>query len=181
MRHPTRWVASTIAVVVVAFGVVLATQVSSDPRRDDSESGLLGDAVPTFSVRGLDGTKITAADLAGRSVIVNFWNTWCIPCREELPALKDFYAAHAGDSDFLMLGIVRDDSEQAVRDYVDAEGLEWTIAFDPGSEAALAFGTRGQPETFAVNPDGTVVGVQIGPSSVDDLEEMLAAARERVR
>jgi len=177
VKHPTRVIALAVAVIVLAFAVVLATQIGADPSADSKASALVGDRVPEFSVQTLDGDTVTHADLAGRAVIVNFWNSWCIPCHQELPALKRFYEAHAGETDFLMLGIVRDDTEDAVRDYVEAEGLEWVIGLDPGSEATLAFGTRGQPETFAVTPDGHVVAFQFGPATESILGRMLGEAR----
>ena len=157
---------------------VLVTQVGDDPVAADRTSRLLGDPAPSFSLRTFDGDTITNADLDG-PVIVNFWNSWCIPCHQELPALKTFYASHAGDTDFLMLGIVRDDTEQAVRAYVDAEELGWTIGLDPDSAATLAFGTRGQPETFAITSSGRVVGFKYGPSTVAELERMLDSARSQ--
>jgi cytochrome c biogenesis protein CcmG/thiol:disulfide interchange protein DsbE len=177
VRHPLRWIALTVAVFVVAFGVVLATQVGGDPNEADSKTALLGDVVPIFSVERLDGTTLTQSDLDGRAVIINFWNSWCIPCEQELPALKTFYERHADDDDFLMLGIVRDDTEAAVRAHVSSEDLDWVIALDPDSLATLAFGTRGQPETFAISPSGRIVGFQSGPSTVGVLERMLDAAR----
>jgi cytochrome c biogenesis protein CcmG/thiol:disulfide interchange protein DsbE len=177
VKHPARWIAATAGLVVVAFSVVLATQVGTDPRAEATRSRLAGRAVPEFTVRTLDGDEVTAADLAGKATIVNFWNTWCIPCRQEHPALTRFYERHADDPDFVMLGIVRDDTRKAVQRWVRERGDPWTIAFDPGGGAALAFGTRGQPETFAISPDGFVVGYQFGPSTVQDLELLLAAAR----
>lgn len=177
MKHPARWIAGVVAVVLVALAVVLASQIGSDPRADSNKSHLAGKDVPTFRVTTLDGEKLTKADLAGKATIVNFWNTWCIPCRQEAPALQKFYARHADDADFQMIGIVRDDNRAAVERWVENRGDDWKIAMDPGGDAALAFGTRGQPETFAVSPDGLVVGYQFGPSSVEDLEALLAAAR----
>lgn len=177
MKHPARWIAVGIGVVIVAFSVVLATQVGNDPRADAKKSQLAGRDAPEFEVTTLDGQTVTETDLAGKATIVNFWNTWCIPCREEAPALTKFYERHADDPDFVMLGIVRDDTRAAVERWVRNRGDEWTIVTDPGGNAALAFGTRGQPETFAISPDGLVVGYQFGPSSVADLETLLAAAR----
>lgn len=176
MTHRARWIAGAVAVVVAGLVVVLATQIGSDPRADARRSQLAGEAVPPFRVSALDGREVTRQDLAGKVTIVNFWNTWCIPCREEAPALQDFYAAHADDPDFVMLGIVRDDTRSAVDRWVRNRGDEWTIAMDPGGRAALAFGTRGQPETFAISPDGVIVGYRLGPSSVADLEALRAAA-----
>ena len=94
-----------------------------------------------------------ASDLLGKAVIVNFWNSWCVPCQDELPALHRFADLHRDDPDVALLGIVRDDTKDAVRAYVAAEGIDWKIAMDPGARAALAYGTRGQPETFAITPE----------------------------
>jgi hypothetical protein len=76
-----------------------------------------------------------------------------------------------------MVGIVRDDTDSAVRSYVEDEGVPYTVALDPGAQASLDFGTRGQPETYAISPDGVIAGTQFGPSSVTNLEQMYAAAR----
>jgi cytochrome c biogenesis protein CcmG/thiol:disulfide interchange protein DsbE len=177
VKHPTRWIALGIAALVVVLAVVMATQVGNDPHADVTKSQLVGDAAPAFSVRTFDGKTVTSASLAGRTVIVNFWNSWCIPCEEELPALKEFYARHADDPTFALVGIVRSDTERAAQTYARAEDMQWTIGLDPDAEAALAFGTRGQPETFAISPRGVIAGAQIAPSSVKTLETLLAAAR----
>ena len=177
MRRPTRAIALAVGVLVVGIGIVLAVQVSADPRSAQSRRTTVGTPIPDFTVVALDGTRITPTSLAGQAVIINFWNTWCIPCQDELPALRAFYERHRDDPDVVFLGIVRDDSQRAVRMYVAAEGIEWTVAMDPDSDAQLGFGTRGQPETFAINPDGVIVGSQIGPATVKGLEQMLAAAR----
>jgi cytochrome c biogenesis protein CcmG/thiol:disulfide interchange protein DsbE len=181
VKHPTRWVALGVGLVIVALAVVMATQVGGDPTADSTTSQLLGERAPDFTVTTLDGEQVTLGSLAGRPVLVNFWNTWCPPCEEELPALKEFARRHAEDPDFELVGIVRDDGEDAVRRYVKAEGLDWTIGMDPDAAAALAFGTRGQPETFAINAAGRIVGTQIGAASLRDFEALLDAAQGNPR
>lgn len=179
MRYPARVLALAVAAVVVALGVVLAMNVGNDPQIDRQGNRLLGREMPELDLPTLDGGRVNRQSLAGKAVIVNFWNTWCIPCQKELPALKEFYAAHAGEPDFAMVGIVRDPqrSRAHIEQYVREEGMGWTIAFDPGSRAALEFATRGQPETFAITPDGQIVAFQLAEVSRADLETMLAAAR----
>ena len=177
MKHPTRWVASGVAVVVVILAIVLASQVHSDPRAEERTNALTGHTVPAFALKTLDGTALSKRTLSNKAVIVNFWNTWCIPCEQEFPALRTFYSRHATDPDFEMVGIVRDDTAAAVRDFVAAKQVGWKIAMDPGLDAVLAFGVRGQPETFAISPDGTIVDFQYGPSSIGRLEQMLSEAR----
>lgn len=178
MKHPARMVALAVAAIVVVFGIVLALNVGTDPDQDAKQSQLVGKAAPSFDLPNLAGGKVTLADIAGKSAIVNFWNHWCIPCQQEAPALESFYAAHKDDPDFAMIGIVRDDTTHDVKAYVKKNGVAWTIALDPSSVAALDFGTRGQPETYAISPSGVVAAAKYGPMSTGELERFLAAARQ---
>jgi cytochrome c biogenesis protein CcmG/thiol:disulfide interchange protein DsbE len=179
LKHPARIAALAVAVVVVVFGVVLALNVGADPTADDQQSPFLGKQVPAFDLPTLTGGRVSNASTAGKSVIINFWNTWCTPCREELPALKQFYAEHQNDADVVMIGIVRDpqESTKTIKQYVGDHAMNWTIALDPGDQAALDFGTRGQPETIAVSPDGTVNASYYGPMRAAELERFLDRAR----
>ena len=95
--------------------MVLALNVGSDPQEDARQSHLVGKAAPDFNLPNLSGGRVKLADIAGKSAIVNFWNSWCIPCQEEEPLLKQFYAAHKDDPDFAMIGIVRDDETGTVQ------------------------------------------------------------------
>lgn len=178
MRHPARIAALAVAIVVIVFGVVLALNVGSDPQEDAKQSHLVGKAAPDFNLSNLAGGRVKLADIAGKSAIVNFWNSWCIPCQEEEPLLKQFYATHKDDPDFVMIGIVRDDEADTVRAYVKDNDVGWTIALDPKSLAALDFGTRGQPETYAISPSGVVSAAKIGPMASGELDTFLAAARQ---
>jgi cytochrome c biogenesis protein CcmG/thiol:disulfide interchange protein DsbE len=172
-----RLVALGVGVAVAALAVVLALQVGDDQLQTQPPSELLGDAAPDFVVTTLDGDEVSLDSLAGKAVIVNFWNSWCLPCKQEEPALKEFYDQHRDDADFALVGIVRDDPEKAARNAVDERRIEWPMGVDRGGRAALDFGTRGQPETYAITPDGLVAGTQYGPAGVEDLETLLAAAR----
>ena len=110
-------------------------------------------------------------------VLVNFWNSWCIPCQQEHAALAEFYALHRNDGDFAMVGIVRDDELKPIRDYVAENGVDWPVAFDPKGSAGLGFGTTGQPETYVISPEGVAACGTLGPASVAELEIWLRAAR----
>ncbi len=177
MKHPARVAAILAGVCVLAFAVVLAVNVGNDPSEEARTSELFGKAAPAFDLPTLDGSRVTLDGLVGKVVVVNFWNTWCAPCQEEHPALKRFYARHQNDADFAMVGIVRDDTRAAVRKWVAAEDIGWTIAIDPDSLAALDFGTRGQPETYVISPGGQIVASKFGAATVPELETMLATGR----
>jgi cytochrome c biogenesis protein CcmG/thiol:disulfide interchange protein DsbE len=179
MRHTARWVASSVGVGVACLAVVLALNVGKDPQVDAQHSRLVGQQVPAFDLPTVGGPHVSAAGYAGKTVIVNFWNSWCPPCRQELPALRAYYAQHANEPDLVLLGIVREDNDDAIRAAVKADGIGWTVAFDPGAKAAVAFATRGQPETYVIGPDGVIAASQYGAVTTRDLDVMVAAARGR--
>ena len=83
MKHRARWIALAAGAVVTVLAVVLATQVGTDPRADANKSHLLGQNAPAVDLPTLDGGRVRSSDLAGKVVVVNFWNSWCIPCQEE--------------------------------------------------------------------------------------------------
>lgn len=172
-RHTARWTALGVAVVLVAFGVVLAVQHRTEAGvpRLVQEHGV----APTFTTKALDGKPVDSRALKGKTYVVNVWNTWCIPCRDEESALRTFYARHASDPDFAMIGLVRDDSTGPVRSYVAGKKVTWPVVFD--DRLLTAFGTTGQPETYVVSPDGVAVCGRLGATSLDELEAWLQIAR----
>ncbi len=179
MSHPTRWVALAVLGATVGLAIVFAVQFDNEPGLESGK--LLGEPAPAFAGVDLVGAAVDSTELAGKAVLVNFWNEWCLPCQEETAALVAFYGAHGDDADFEMVGIVRDmRSERALRDYVLDQGIGWTVMFDPQATAAVDYSTTGQPESFMIAADGTVVGFQAGALDVGDLELMLTAARGEV-
>jgi cytochrome c biogenesis protein CcmG, thiol:disulfide interchange protein DsbE len=170
-----RWVMLVVGLAVALVVGVLVSSLGRTPAFDPV--AVLGTPAPRDTLPLLDGGTVRLDDLQDKAVIVNFWNSWCAPCRQEAPDLASFYAQNAAAPDFALIGIVIDDSESAARDYVAAERIPWPIALDPGSRAMLDFGTTGQPETYAISPSGVIVAKRSGPATVDDLTRMLAMAR----
>ncbi|MBM3673625.1 MAG: TlpA family protein disulfide reductase [Actinobacteria bacterium] len=178
VKYPFRWIALVAAAGAAVLGVVLALNVGSDPRADAEVSALLGKPAPEWRVTLLDGTEVSSESLVGKTVLVNFWNSWCIPCREELPVLQQWYARHADDPDVVLVGIPRDDTVGAIRRAAREDEMGWAARQDADAEAAtLAFGTRGQPETYAIGPDGVIVGSLYGPVTMKVLDQMVARAQ----
>jgi cytochrome c biogenesis protein CcmG/thiol:disulfide interchange protein DsbE len=177
MKHPARAIALTVGVLLVGLAVLLASQVNADPSYKGGN--LLDKPVPTFDLPALNGgADVRSDDLRGKVVLVNFWNSWCIPCQQEHASLAAFYARHHADGDVEMIGIVRDDSASAARSWVRAHHDGWSFVTDPQGQASLAFGTFGQPESYMIAANGIVVSYFRSAVTLNDLEEMLAAARK---
>jgi cytochrome c biogenesis protein CcmG/thiol:disulfide interchange protein DsbE len=174
-RLRIRWIALAVAAVLVAFGVVLAVQTRSQP--SIPRLVLEHASAPPLSLKTLDGAPLTTAQLRNKTYVVNFFNSWCIPCQEEEPALKAFYAEHKSEPDFAMVGIIIDDDASTVRGYVAKQGIDWPVLVDPQGSASLDYGTTGQPETYVIAPDGVAVCGTLGPSTQAALDDWLQAAR----
>ena len=157
-----RWVGLAIALGTVVFAVVLASRFGSDPGLVDSP--LIGQPAPEFELTTLDATdKVALNDLEGDIVVVNFFASWCLQCRAEhadLVATSDAF----GEDDVTFVQIGYQESPSDSLKYLEEAGTsKWTnYLADPGSRTAIAYGVFGIPETFFIDPEGTVVGKIIG-------------------
>jgi cytochrome c biogenesis protein CcmG, thiol:disulfide interchange protein DsbE len=169
-RLPLRYlvVAATLPLVLlILFGAVLLARIPA------ASPAIVGTMAPEFSLADLEGTPIHLSELRGRPVIVNFWASWCGPCVEEFPLLREAAAAHA-DEGLTVIGVVVRDRSEAARDFMVRNGATWPAAMDPGDRVAAAYGILGPPETYFIAPDGTIAARQFGPFDADSLEAQLA-------
>jgi cytochrome c biogenesis protein CcmG/thiol:disulfide interchange protein DsbE len=137
----------------------------------------VGSRAPDFALADLEGNPFRLADHRGRPVVVNFWASWCGPCVEEFPLLRDTYERHR-DEGLTMIGVVVEDNSESARAFMTQLDATWAAAMDPGGRVAERYGIFGPPETFFVARDGTVVARQIGQLSAASLDEKVAAILE---
>ncbi|NMD30757.1 MAG: TlpA family protein disulfide reductase, partial [Chloroflexi bacterium] len=123
-----------------------------------------------FTIKDLDGREVQFSSLRGQVVLVNFWATWCSPCKEEMPVLQAFYQVHQ-DKNFLLLGVnVSDDAEDAAR-YMAENGFTFPVWSDPPGNTLLDLGLRGLPASILVDADGNLQWFWLGPVTEEILEE----------
>lgn len=128
-----------------------------------SASVEVGDQAPDESLPRLQGSGTgSVADYRGRWVLVNFWASWCVPCRDESPALESFQRQNAGPR-FTMLGIDTRDLTDDGLAFVERYGLSYPQLRDGDGSRADDFGTTGVPESFLVDPQGKLVLIRRGP------------------
>ena len=168
------WIAVAVALPVAMLVAVLATRPSARSR--EVQSPLVGRPAPVAEGTTVDGSRASLGDLRGRWVVVNFFATWCVPCRTEHPELIRFAEAHRQAGDASVFAVVYSDSPSAVRDYRAEHGGDWPMLTDPDGRIALDFGVRGIPESFLVSPEGFVVSKLTGGVRAADRERLLAEA-----
>lgn len=169
------WIAVGVAVPVVLLITVLATREPAQTRIGNSP--LLGKQAPAIEADTIDGEPFRLSDTRGRWVLVNFFATWCVPCRQEHPELIRFSQSQEATGDAAVLGVVYSDNAQAVREFRDKEGGAWPLLADPKGRIALDYGVAGIPESFLISPDGLVVAKLIGGVRAGDLDQLLYQAK----
>ena len=169
------WIAVAVAVPLFLLVLVLA---NGEPAAQRSvRSPLVGKPAPPIEGTTVDGTRAALADLKGKWVVVNFFATWCVPCRQEHPELIRFSEAHEAAGDAAVLGVIYSDNAQAVKEFRDKEGGGWAMLADPKGRVALDYGVAGVPESFLISPDGLVVAKLLGGVRAADLDQLLYRAK----
>jgi len=160
-------VACVAVVLPLLAGLLL--NLGRDPHA--VRSPLVGRPAPPFAMVPVGGgPTVSLESLRGRPVVLNFWATWCVPCFQEHPVLQRTAAARR---DVAFYGVVYQDEEQRIADFLQRQGSTYPTLVDPDSRAAIAYGIAGVPETYFIDGRGTIVDKFTGPLSQDALDERL--------
>jgi peroxiredoxin len=120
-----------------------------------------------FTVALTGGTRFRLADQRGKVVLINFWATWCPPCREEMPAMERLWRQHK-DNGFVLLAVSVDAKADLVPPFVGEHKLTFPVAVDAKMDVANLYGVKGLPSSFIVDPKGTLTALAIGPRAWDN-------------
>jgi cytochrome c biogenesis protein CcmG/thiol:disulfide interchange protein DsbE len=160
--------------IVAAVVFVLFAGLGKDPSHIDSP--LVGRPAPPFALKAVGtGEMLDIEKLRGKPVILNFWATWCGPCYEEHPTL----VANARNLPGVQfVGVVFNDDEDKIMRFLAERGTAYPTLLDANGKTAIAYGVGGVPETFFINPAGTIVAKFAGPLSTAELQANLAKAMQ---
>jgi cytochrome c biogenesis protein CcmG/thiol:disulfide interchange protein DsbE len=155
---------------VAALVALLTVNVAGPGAAVDTP--IVGRTAPAFDLQTVDGGRLTLAELRGSPVVLNFWASWCIPCREEAPLLTA--AARDYEAQGLrVVGIVYQDSAESARDFMNRYAQTYPGLLDPDGRTAIDYGVFGIPETFFIDRDGIVRSRQVGPVTEQGLDRQI--------
>ena len=170
MGKHRQWVQIAIfAVVVLVGGWTLVSNVFFS-----DEKPKVGSKAPDFKLMSLDGQTRQLADSKGKVVVVNFWGTFCEPCRNEMPALERQKAKWAGKN-VEILGLNLDEPRVAVENYIKQVNTTFPILFDKNEEVRKRYGVSQYPTTFFVKPDGKIGVIRIGEMNEQYIDQTIAS------
>ena len=168
--HRRLIIAAAVILPAVAVLALLAYGFRMDTRYIPSP--LIGKSAPLFTLALFDGTVLRLADLRGKVVFVNFWASWCVPCREEAPALEAASRMYSS-RDVVFVGINIQDKEPDARAFLEEFAITYPNGVDHGSKIAVDYGVYGIPETFVIDRAGRIAYKQIGAMSPPTISAVL--------
>ncbi len=172
-RRTVRWAAcgaglTALVLVGVLAGRPAATQTASSP--------LIGKRAPAVVGRNLTGGVSSLASLRGRWVLVNFYASWCPPCRTESPQLVKFAYSRPAGQKVAVLGVVFGDTAANAVAFERQIGATWPSVLDPAERIAISYGVDDPPQSFLISPQGRVADRILGGVTVSGLDRLVAQA-----
>lgn len=155
-------------VLAITFVVILASGFGNNPH--EVPFVLEGEPARDFQLQALDGNQVSLESFRGKPVVINFWSTWCGPCKVEHDILQ------IGSKKFpnvQFLGVVYQDTAEATQEYLSSRRNYYPQLMDPNSEIAMDYGVAGVPETYIIAPNGTIAAKHAGVVTPEYLIEKL--------
>ncbi len=159
--------------LIIAFAVILALLALLAWGLKKAQAGPIASGMaPNFTITGFDGRTVTLSKLRGQVVIINFWASWCPPCREEAAYLEQTWRKYESKG-VIFIGVDWVDTEKEALAYIDEFDITYLNGPDVGTRIAQAYNIQGVPETFYVAKNGELRGVHIGPLTSPELDEKI--------
>ena len=146
------------------------TSAPSDTAENEDPSA---NAVPDFTILDMDGNEVKLSDFFGKPIVLNFWASWCPPCKAELPDFEEACKRYEGKVTFLMVNLTdgKRETVEVAKEYVASQGYTFPVYFDTKYEAAYVYGVSSIPTTYFINADGSLEARATGMISAARLEE----------
>lgn len=168
--------------VGIALSLVLAEGDSTQQQpaiiEQPSTRSLINQPAPDFILNNLDGTPFRLSDLRGRIVFLNFWATWCTPCRREMPAFERF-VVEQGDTGPLVIAVNGGEAAEGIRAFLEeVDATNVTVLLDPGASIQDMYGVVAMPTTFILDENGVLRAVKYGEMTDNDFNNYITLLQE---
>ncbi|GFP77418.1 TlpA family protein disulfide reductase [Clostridium fungisolvens] len=130
-----------------------------------------------FKLKTLDGKEISLSDFKGKRVFLNFWATWCPPCRQEMPELEKLYQ-ESNDSDLVILTINLGEDNKTVRSFMDKNKYNFNVALDLDQSVAIKYNIVSIPTSILIDSEGNLVSKKIGPMTLEEMNAFVTLPKK---
>lgn len=137
----------------------------------------IGEKAPNFTLENLNGENVSLEDYRGKIVFINFWATWCPPCRKEMPDLNKLYLDNK-EKDFVVLAVDVGESKSQVAKFIEDGGYQFPVVLDKNSDVATRYFLTGIPKTVVVDEEGVIRFVKIGMMVYPEMSQILESVRK---
>ena len=147
-------------------------EIRQEQSEDLADSGEELVMAPVFSVADAEGNMVHLSDFYGKPIVVNFWASWCGPCKSEMPDFEEAYITYGEDVNFLMVNMTDGGREtvETAREYIRGQGYTFPVYFDTSQEAAITYGVSSIPSTYFIDSEGYAVAYAQGAITSDVLK-----------
>ena len=164
---------------IALFGVLVAqactpsSQALGGGEQETTVGVGVGEMAPDFALTDLEGNPFRLSDLRGKVVFINFWATWCPPCRAEMPEIEAIYQEYK-DKGVVVVGVDIMETEAEVRQFVQRGGYSWTFVIDKTGEVTAGYSIAAIPTSIFIDREGIIRAVNIGAMTKRAMEAKLA-------
>ncbi len=156
-----------LTVVVLMLTLVLLIVGCSSP------SAQVGKQAPDFQLLNLEGQPVSLSDFQGKPVLLNFWATWCGPCRQEMPLIQGIFEEYS-DAELVILAIDIGETPSVVNNFIERSNFSFPVLLDTDQDVALEYNIRAIPTTFFIDKDGIIQAIKVGAfSNMIEIEKSL--------
>lgn len=155
---------AVLSVLAISVAAIIGISAQRLPV-DDAAVAVIGDRCPSFTVQMLDGDVVSIDSLRGKTVLINFWATWCPPCNEEMTRVEKEIIERFADEEFVFLPISRGEKPEVVSTWRTKKGYKFDTGLDIATEIFPKFAKTGIPRNYLIGPDGTIVYYEVGYDS----------------
>jgi peroxiredoxin len=146
---------------------------ASDTSLNTQNSTMTYEKAQDFTLVDLEGNEVSLSDYKGKKVFLNFWATWCPPCKAEMPEIEKVYQ-ESKDSDLVVLAVEIGEPLDTVKTFIDNNGYNFKVLLDLDQSVAASYGISAIPASFFIDEDGNIVDKRVGGMNYDEMKEYIA-------